>query len=93
MTVDDGDVVRGQTFTVTAEVWNQSPEPVGIDDVALHAPEGWTVELKDGAPGNLEGGRGITLTYVVTVGRRGALLPAVLEAELRGRPLRHRDPR
>jgi len=36
--------------------------------VTLHTPEGWTVELKDGEPGNLEGGQGITLTYVVTVG-------------------------
>jgi len=68
VTVDDGDVVRGQAFTVTAEIWNQSPEPVGIDDVTLHTPEGWSVELKDGEPATLEGGEGITLTYVVTVG-------------------------
>lgn len=67
-TVDDGNVVRGQTFNVTAAVWNLGADPVAIDDVSLLVPAGWTARRVEGQPGRLAHNESLTMTYAVTVG-------------------------
>ena len=69
-TVDDGNVVRGQTFNVTATVWNTGAEPVTIDDIPLSAGEGWTVNRTSGRGGTLQQNESLTMTYAVTVSRK-----------------------
>lgn len=66
-TVNDGNVVRGQTFTVTATVWNTSVEPVRIDDIAVRAPAGWTVKRTGGEAGTVGHNESLSMTYDVTV--------------------------
>lgn len=51
---DDDLVVPGQTFTVTATVWNQSPLSARVDDVVLAVPEGWRVKRTSGEPRTLQ---------------------------------------
>ena len=67
-TVDDGNVVRGQTFNVTATVFNTGVEPVVIDDLAVRAPDGWTVKRTNGQGGTLAHNASLSMTYAVTVG-------------------------
>ncbi len=66
-TVDDGNVVRGQTFTVTASAFNTGVEPVQITDIPVRAPQGWTVTRTTGQPGTLRHNESLTMTYSVTV--------------------------
>ncbi len=68
VTVNDGNVIRGQSFDVTASVFNTGAVPVAIDDVTLNVPSGWTATLKNGAPKSLDYNQSATLTYAVTVG-------------------------
>ncbi len=68
VTVDDGDVIPGQTFTATAELWNLSPGAVTIDELSVRGPEGWAIERVEGEPGRLEAFAGATVEYRVTVG-------------------------
>ena len=68
VTVNDGNVIRGQSFEVTAAVFNTGAEPVTIDDVRVNVPGGWTATLKAGAPKSLAYNQSATLTYTVTVG-------------------------
>jgi LmbE family N-acetylglucosaminyl deacetylase len=65
---DDGNVVRGQTFNVTATVFNTGVEPVQIADVPVTAPKGWAVERRSGQPGTLKHNESLSMTYAVTVG-------------------------
>jgi len=67
-TADDGNVVGGQTFTVTASVWNLGADPVQIDDVPLVVPETWTATRTAGQPGRIAHNEQLTMTYTVTVG-------------------------
>lgn len=67
-TVDDGDVVRGQTFTVTASVYNTGAEPVQITEVPVRAPADWSVARKSGAPATLRHNESLSMVYEVTVG-------------------------
>ena len=67
-TVDDGDVVRGQTFTVTAAAFNTGREPVQITDIPLQIPPGWTAEKTAGEPRTLDYNESTVMTYAVTVG-------------------------
>jgi LmbE family N-acetylglucosaminyl deacetylase len=67
-TVDDGNVTRGQTFTVTASVFNTGVEPVQITDIPVRAPKGWTVTRTAGQGGTLRHNESLTMTYSVTVG-------------------------
>ena len=67
-TVDDGNVVRGQAFTVTASVYNTGVEPVRVTGVAVRAPEGWTVTRRSGEPGTLAHNESLSMVYEVTVG-------------------------
>jgi len=64
----DGNVVRGQTFEVSAQVFNTGPEPMSVDEVTLHVPQGWTATRTQGAPGPLGYNEAATLIYSVTVG-------------------------
>jgi hypothetical protein len=66
-TVDDGNVVRGQTFNVTASVYNTGPEPVQIADLPVRAPKGWTVTRTSGEAGALRSNQALSMTYAVTV--------------------------
>jgi len=68
VTVGDGNVVRGQTFDVTAQMFNTGPEPMTVNDVALQVPQGWTATLKQGQPGAIAYNEAATLIYSVTVG-------------------------
>ena len=65
---NDGNVVRGQTFQVGVHVFNTSPQPMRLDEVALRVPEGWTASLTGGGPGQLAYNQSATLVYDVTVG-------------------------
>jgi len=66
--VADGNVVRGQSFEVTAQVFNTGPEPMTVNEVTLHVPQGWTATLKQGQPGAIAYNEAATLIYSVTVG-------------------------
>ena len=68
VTVPDGNVVRGQTFEVMAQVFNTGPEPMEVNDVSLQVPQGWTVALKQGQPGTIAYNQAATMVYSVTVG-------------------------
>jgi LmbE family N-acetylglucosaminyl deacetylase len=68
VTASDGNVVRGQTFRVTAQVFNTGPEPVAVGRVALNVPAGWTAERESGDSGSLAYNTSATYTYAVTVG-------------------------
>lgn len=65
---EDGNVVRGQTFNVTATVFNTGVEPVEIADLPVTAPEGWTVKRSSGEPRTLGHNESLSMTYAVTVG-------------------------
>jgi LmbE family N-acetylglucosaminyl deacetylase len=66
-TVDDGDVVPGQSFTVRTRVWNQGTEPVALQDVAVRVPAGWTAARQADPPGSLEPGKAADVSFKVTV--------------------------
>ena len=66
-TVDDGDVVPGQSFTVRTRVWNQGTEPVVLQDVAVRVPTGWTAARHADPPGSLEAGKAADVSFKVTV--------------------------
>ena len=67
-TADDGNVVRGQTFNVTASVFNTGVEPAQIADLPVTAPRGWTVKRTSGEPRTLGHNEFLSMTYAVTVG-------------------------
>lgn len=69
-TVDDGDAVPGQTVNVSARVWNRGSEPVRIDDIALAAPDGWTVKKTSGEGATIPQGGSVEIKYAVTVGEK-----------------------
>ena len=67
---DDDEVAPGQSFAVTARVFNQGSSLVRVDDVALMAPEGWRVRRGAGEVKTLEAGRGLEMQFQVRVGDR-----------------------
>jgi LmbE family N-acetylglucosaminyl deacetylase len=68
VTANDGNVVRGQTFTVTAQVFNTGPEPMSVESVPLNMPAGWTATLQNGQASKLASNQASIWTYAVTVG-------------------------
>lgn len=64
---DDGDVVRGQRFRVTARVWNRGVEPVALTRVLVAVPDGWIAHTEDTAPPTLAAGAAAELRFDVTV--------------------------
>jgi LmbE family N-acetylglucosaminyl deacetylase len=70
VTVDDGEVVPGQTFTVTARVWNQGKSAAVVESLALSVPPNWAVERKGGEERQaLASGASLDVRYAVTVAR------------------------
>jgi LmbE family N-acetylglucosaminyl deacetylase len=65
---DDGNVVRGQKFNVTAQVFNTGPDSMMVDGLSLHLPQGWTETALGGQAGALASNKSFTFTYEVTVG-------------------------
>jgi LmbE family N-acetylglucosaminyl deacetylase len=82
VSADDDRVVPGQSFTVTAAAWNQGRSAVGVQDLELAVPEGWTARRTSGAPGNLDPGQGVRFVYTVTASPQARL----------SRPYWHRVP-
>ncbi|HET7290781.1 MAG TPA: PIG-L family deacetylase [Vicinamibacteria bacterium] len=70
VTADDGEVVPGQSFGVSARVFNQGAALVRVDDVTLLAPDGWRVRRSAGEARTLETGRGLEIQFQVRVGDR-----------------------
>jgi len=68
VTVPDGNVVRGQTVTVMAQVFNTGRNPLTVNDITLHVPQGWTSTLRQGQAGLVAYNEAVTLIYDVTVG-------------------------
>jgi hypothetical protein len=68
VTSNDGNVVRGQTFNVTTQLFNTSPEPMQVTQVSLNVPPGWTATASGDQPGTLAPGQGAAIAYAVTVG-------------------------
>lgn len=66
--IPDGNVVRGQTFDVSAQIFNTGAEPMSVDQVALNVPAGWTATLKQGQPEKIAYNQASTFIYSVTVG-------------------------
>jgi LmbE family N-acetylglucosaminyl deacetylase len=68
VTANDGNVVRGQTFDVTAQVFNTGADPMRVDGLSLNVPQGWSATLRSGQPAQLAYNQSATLVYGVTVG-------------------------
>lgn len=68
VTSPDGDVVRGQSVDVTAQVFNVGVEPLTVNAVELNVPQGWTAALKSGQLGDVKPRQSAALVYSVTVG-------------------------
>jgi LmbE family N-acetylglucosaminyl deacetylase len=62
---DDGDVVPGQGFQVTATVWSQGAVPIGIEGVDLRVPDGWTAAPRPAPAGGNEAAPGVATTFEV----------------------------
>lgn len=68
VTVDDGHVVRGQTFEATAAVYNTGAQPVTIDGLSLNVPAGWIATLERGQVATLPPNGSAELVYTIVVG-------------------------
>jgi LmbE family N-acetylglucosaminyl deacetylase len=64
---DQGDVAPGQTFAVAATVANQGTRPVAVQDVALEAPPGWSIDRESGESGPLGPGASKRFRFRVRV--------------------------
>jgi LmbE family N-acetylglucosaminyl deacetylase len=65
---NDGNVVRGQTFSVAAQIFNTGRESMSLDDVQLQVPAGWRATPAGGQTGQLAYNQSASLVYDVTVG-------------------------
>jgi LmbE family N-acetylglucosaminyl deacetylase len=65
---EDADVVPGQSVSVVATVTNGGA-PVKVEDVALQAPEGWSVDRSSGGSGDVETKAGLETRFTVAVPR------------------------
>ena len=63
---DDGQVVPGQSFGVTARVFNQGPAPLAVDGLSLRVPEGWSARTVSGAPREVGPSEGLEVKFAVT---------------------------
>lgn len=64
---DDGELVPGQTVTVTTTVANQGSSPLAVEEVTLALPNDWVSQRTDGAPREVEPGGTLRLVFSVTV--------------------------
>jgi hypothetical protein len=67
---DDGDVVPGQAFGVTATVWNQGGAPLRIDGIDLRVPEGWTATPRPVKAAAAAGAQGVSTAFEVRAADR-----------------------
>jgi LmbE family N-acetylglucosaminyl deacetylase len=64
---DDGDVVPGQAFTVTALAANQGAQPVDLDTLTMAVPDGWrAVPIDAMSPRPLAPGQRLQVRFEVT---------------------------
>lgn len=69
VTVPDGNVVRGQTFDVMAQIFNTGRDSVMVLPIELNVPQGWTATLKPGqVVSSLKYNESSTQLYSVTAG-------------------------
>ncbi len=71
VTADDDEVIPGQSFTVSARVFNQGNSLLRLDDVTLAVPEGWRARKTQGDLRTLDGGRSLELQFQVRVAEKG----------------------
>jgi len=64
--VDDGQIVPGQSFGVTARVFNQGPVPLAVDGLSLRVPEGWSMRTVSGGAKELAASQGLEMKFAVT---------------------------
>lgn len=64
---DDGKVVPGQTFTVTATLSNGGSEPVQIAALEMQVPKDWQVEALETQPRELSAGTTLERHFRITV--------------------------
>jgi LmbE family N-acetylglucosaminyl deacetylase len=64
---EDDQVTPGQTFTVTASLFNGGPFDVTVEGVSLPAPEGWRVESRDAPTDPVRSGAMASVEFLVTV--------------------------
>ena len=70
VTVDDGEVARGESFAVTARVWNQGAGSATVESLSLSVPPGWSA-LRTGSEEErrtLGAGGSLEVGWKVTVG-------------------------
>jgi LmbE family N-acetylglucosaminyl deacetylase len=65
---NDGNVVRGQTFNVAAQVFNTGPDPVTVGQITLNVPATWTATASGATVTTLGPNQGGTVNFAVTVG-------------------------
>ncbi|PYQ00790.1 MAG: hypothetical protein DMF82_21090, partial [Acidobacteria bacterium] len=63
---DDGQVVPGQPFGVTARVFNQGGSPLTVDALSLRVPEAWSASRVSGEPRELGPSQGLEMKFSVT---------------------------
>jgi hypothetical protein len=61
------DLVSGDRFTVTLDVYNSGSADVMLDSSAIEAPAGWRVEPLDGVADRVTAGAMVTKRFAVTV--------------------------
>ncbi|HVD76594.1 MAG TPA: PIG-L family deacetylase, partial [Vicinamibacteria bacterium] len=64
--VDDGQIVPGQSFGVTARVFNEGPRPLVVDALSLRLPEGWSMRTVSGEAKELAASQGLEMKFAVT---------------------------
>jgi len=64
--VDDGQIVPGQSFGVTARVFNQGAVPLSVEALSLRVPEGWSVRTVSGEAKELAASQGLEMKFAVT---------------------------
>lgn len=64
--VDDGQIVPGQSFGVTARVFNQGPVPLAVEALSLRVPEGWSMRTVSGEAKELATSQGLEMKFAVT---------------------------
>jgi LmbE family N-acetylglucosaminyl deacetylase len=64
--------VPGQTFTITARLYNRGPRKVKPEDVSLHLPPGWKGEKLKGDDRELASGEMATTQFRITIPENAA---------------------
>jgi hypothetical protein len=64
--VDDGQIVPGQSFGVTARVFNEGPLPLAVEALSLRLPEGWSARTVSGEARELGAWQGLEMKFSVT---------------------------